>query len=974
MTRGMLVRSRAFALALAVLLGLAPGVWAQISKGNIYGNLADEQGAIVPGATITLTGATIGTRTTTSAASGDFRFLNLDPGTYKLSVSLSNFATLTRDVKVTVGENVNVGFQMKLSAVQETVTVNADTPVVDSKKTGTGTTLDREELAMIPTSRDPWAVLRQVPGVMVDRLNQAGSQSGQQSGYTGKGSSQQSSMWVIDGVVVTDPAAAGSSPSYYDFDAFEQVSVTTGGADIKVGSGGVGINLVTKRGTNEFHGGARGFYTNDGLESGNVPSAMQSDPRLHLNGGDGTKGDHVDQIADYGFDIGGPVLKDKLWFWGSYGKQDIRIRKFNQLADKTLLKDLNAKINWQATPNDMFSVFYFNGMKEKFGRSATPTGSVSVGSEDASHTRDQASAYDNPLHGLLKAELNHVFNPSFVGNVKYSYYDQGFSLTPEGGTGGDEFIDRVNSIAHGSSYLVGTVRPAHTVNADFNYFSGSHELKFGFGYRKASVLSTTAPSGNQIRGVLDPTRGRYAIVERESIAGFHGAYTDLYLGDTYTKNRLTVNAGLRFDHQTAENLPTSAKANPLYPEILPALNYDGSPGQDIKWNDISPRLGFTYALTSDHKTQVRGSFAIFTDQLNFADVTDVNPVGTVGQKSFAWTDLNNDNVVQRGELNLARPDILPPVAVTPSTVNAIDPNFKSKRDLELIGGIDHELIPNLQVSLSYTFRRTSRVYYAPYIGVNGTDWIPCESVSSNGFSVPCFDAGPTNAAALDANGFGLLTTNRPDYSRHYKGVEFTALKRLSNKWMGRVAFSYNDWTEHFDGTAGIQDPNPSQFDTYGGLSAGGQDIVTDAKVNGGQLATFSSGSGTVYWIAAKWQLSASGLYQLPAGFDIAANLFARQGFTRPINISVDNAVADTNLAAPLGSSRVPNIYNLDLRLAKNINLSSSKVKLAITADAFNVFNGNTTLRQVDAADSSAFGRVDEIQSPRLVRFGLRLGF
>jgi len=229
MTRGMarmLVRSGALGLALAMLVGLAPGAWAQISKGNIYGTLADEQGAVVPGATVTLTGATIGTRTTTSAATGDFRFLNLDPGTYKLTVALSSFATLTRDVKVTIGENVNVGFQMKLSAMQETVTVNADTPVVDTKKTGTGTTLDREELAMIPSSRDPWAVLRQVPGVMVDRLNQAGSQSGQQSGYVGKGSSQQSSMWVIDGVIVTDPAAAGASPSYYDFDAFEQVSAT----------------------------------------------------------------------------------------------------------------------------------------------------------------------------------------------------------------------------------------------------------------------------------------------------------------------------------------------------------------------------------------------------------------------------------------------------------------------------------------------------------------------------------------------------------------------------------------------------------------------------------------------------------------------------------------------------------------------------------------------------------------------------
>ena len=261
---------RILGLAL-VLLGLASGAMAQVSTGNIYGNVSDASGSTLPGATVTLTGDVIGARTITTSANGDFRFVNLDPGMYKVAADLAGFTTVTREVRVLTGSNVNMSLSMKVAGVEETVVVTAETPVVDTKKTGTGTTLSREELSQIPNSRDPWAVLRQVPGVMVDRLNQAGTQSGQQSGYVGKGSSQMSSMWVLDGVTITDPAAAGASPSYFDFDSFDEVSVTTGGADIKVGTGGVGINLVTKRGTNEFHGGIRGFYTSHKLESSNIP-------------------------------------------------------------------------------------------------------------------------------------------------------------------------------------------------------------------------------------------------------------------------------------------------------------------------------------------------------------------------------------------------------------------------------------------------------------------------------------------------------------------------------------------------------------------------------------------------------------------------------------------------------------------------------------------------------------------------------
>jgi hypothetical protein len=956
-----------------MFLLLTGAAYAQISTGNVYGTLVDESGAVLPGAHVTISGEN-GTQSVVADQAGNFRFLNLDNGTYRVTVQLTGFSTLNRDVRVTSGENVNLTFNMKVTKFEDAVTISAETPVVDTKKTGTGTTIDHEELSEVPNSRDPWAVLRQVPGVLVDRLNQAGTQSGQQSGYSGKGSSQQSSMWVLDGVVITDPGASGASPFYYNFDDFDEVTVTTGGADIRVASGGVGINIVTKRGTNNFHGGARGFFTDDSLQSSNVPSSLIHDPRLHGS----TKADHARQIGDYGAELGGPLVKDKLWFYGSYGHQDIRILKFNQVPDKTILNDYSGKLNWQASPNDMVSAFYYNGVKEKYGRpvdNAAPplSESLAVGQEDASHTRNQAQAYDGPLHGFFKGEWNHVFSPQFLGNVKYAYLDSGFTLAPVGGAGGSETVDLVNSIAHGSSATVGTVRPTHNVTADFNYFAGHHELKFGFGYRKVSITSTDSPSGNQLLGVISPVKGAYAVVERGSVTGFHGSLTDFYVGDTYAKDRLTINAGARFDHQTAANSATSAAANASFPNVLPALSYDGAPTQTIKFSDISPRLGITSALDDSRKTVARGSFAIFTDQINPADVSDINPVGVVGGQTYRWNDLNGDGFVQPNEVDLSTPNIVPPVGITPSTVNQIDPNLKARRDLEVIVGIDREVAPNFMVSANYTFRRTTNNYYSPFVGVNGTDWVPCAPTVAHGFTAPCQDLGAANLASILQNGFGYVLTNRPDYSRHYSGAELTAVKRLSNKWLGRVSFSYNDWTEYFGSSAGIQDPNPTLFDTYGGTSAGSNEAFTDAKVNGGQLGDYSAASGNAYWISAKWQLSADALYQLPQGFEIAGNLFARQGYIRPFNAASNNTFGENVLVAPIGDNRLPNIWNLDLRLSKNFAIGGT-ARLILTADAFNVFNSSTTLRMTDAVDSAVFSRINEIMNPRLFRFGLRLTF
>src|SRR5207245_10916584 len=164
---------------------------------------------------------------------------------------------------------VNVGIPVPLTVgcLAETVLVTGASPVVDTEKGGTSPTLTTAELEGTPQSKDPWATLKTVPGVIVDRVNVGGNESGQQSGFIGKGSLFSDTMWNLDGVVITDTTSGGASSSYFDFDAFDEVAVNTGGNDLKVQTGGIGINFVTRRGTNRFKGFVRYEISDKNLES-----------------------------------------------------------------------------------------------------------------------------------------------------------------------------------------------------------------------------------------------------------------------------------------------------------------------------------------------------------------------------------------------------------------------------------------------------------------------------------------------------------------------------------------------------------------------------------------------------------------------------------------------------------------------------------------------------------------------------------
>ncbi len=971
------MKGRVFASLLAVfaIVALAWPASAQLQRGAIYGTVVDNTGAVLPGVTVTLTSNVSAPQNAVSGSQGEFRFGELDPGTYTITASLQGFAPFKREnVIVNVGSNIQLPIQLALAGVQQSVTVTAATPVLNEREHGNTTTFGDAVINDVPTARDPWVLLQQVPGVLVDRVNVGGSESGQQSTFSARGDNGNNTMWNIDGVTVTDVAAIGASPTYYNFDVFQEAQFTTGATDPRSQTGALGINLVTKRGTNDFHGLGRYFFDNHSLQTTNLPAGLTPCPPGVSVGVGCYSGNRINQIADYGGDVGGPILKNKLWFWGSLSRNDIRQFAITGASDNTRLDTASAKIDFQGTSANHFDFFYYRGNKVKAGRNA----SVARPPET---TWNQAGPTD-----IYKFEDTHTFGQHLLLSGRYAHVTFGFALTPQGGLNTPVFLDQ-NSVWHGSYIDVSTNRPQDQGNIDANYFRGAHELKFGFQYRRTPVTSTSQwPLGNFVS--VQPDGSSLVTLTRANAASSNQHDTAAYVGDTISLRRLTLDLALRYDQQKGFNAAADVPANPLAPNVLPAINFPNQPST-FTWNSWSPRVGAT--LRVDDKTNVRASYALFEGQLPAAYLFANNPVQlsgvtyaltTPGATVATPSNIDFSNVISSYGFDPTNPTVL-------TTPNTVDPNLKPQRTHSVIVALDREVIANFALSTSFGWSRINNVIWQTYPGLTTADFVQAGTigtvqtaqgpVTSN---TPFFELAP--GLSLPP---GSLLTNRAGYHQRYWNWDITATKRLSNRWMARAYLTVDNDQEYFDNPAlAIQDPTALAITGAGSAGAGtrSQPEFTQVtfvmpNVNGGIVTNWggnASGNKQDVYMQAKWSYSVMGLYQFPFGINASGTVYGHQGYPNPLYLIVNRGPLGNRspvLVNPdLNATRDPNVHLMDLRAEKAFTYRG--VGAIFSVDAFNVFNSNTALQVQRNILASTFGQPREIISPRVFRVGVRFQF
>jgi hypothetical protein len=986
----MTFRKTLVASALMLVLG-ASAALAQQQTGEIYGRATDNTGAVLPGATVTVAGpALIQPRVAVTSETGTYRVPELPIGTYSVTFELAGFRSLSlQDIRVTIGFRAQVNGALELSTVQETVTVTGASPLVDTRETGTKSTFDLETLQNIPSARDPWVMLERTPGIFMDRANVGGNQSGQQSGYISRGATSTNNKWSIDGVDITDMAATGASPIYYDFDMLEEMQVTTGGADASQQTGGVGINLVTKSGTDRFKGNGRFLVTDQELQGDNITDELRI-----AGAGSGAP---IQNIRDYGFDVGGPIARGKVWYWGSYGTQDIKtgvLGFYKNTAtcrpggaalnprttdtatlrscletDLTTLNNYNWKITAVPFANNRFNFQNTWAEKVRNARDASDLRPIETAwRQKAVDSSFGTFGWITGPSPFWKAADQHVINDRMLVDVMWSHLGNNFALDLQ-----DPSLYEVQPRLETTTGLWGRsfnasifMRPTNSLDVVSSYFlpatmGGDHSFKFGYRWRSAHSTSINH-RGGFIEARFTNGVANSADIYRDQYSESHLDTQAFYVQDTFTRNRFTLNVGFRVDRQDDAASPGLVPENPFFPQLMPSVDF---PGVDagIVWTDFSPRVGATYDLQGDGRTVVSSSYATYFGQMSPGQLSNqLAATGAVFVR-YPWTDVNGDEFVQPSEVNTSVPFLNKSNAYDPANpTNAfapavIDPNIKNDRTREFIVGFDRQMGSQMTFGASYIWRKYDQFTWTDRLNWDSSNY---RAVTFTPTTCPAGARCETVTYFEPTSQLPSATqfTNRDGLYRDFNGFEVTLSKRMANRWSMNASYAYNDAVETFE-TSALEDPT----------------CVQNVCPGSNQYAPESAGSGIGnVFQNSKWLVKLNGRVQLPYDFNFAANMLSRQGFPFPQSILTPNRANGGGTAQvmldPMGEQRYDNMLTMDLRLDRTFRFGS--VTLIPALDVFNLTNSNTVLAQNRQQAAANANVISGIMPPRVARVGVSL--
>jgi hypothetical protein len=984
------MKRKATLVAALLALVMSSSAFAQQQTGEIFGRLADTSGAVLPGATVTVAGpALIQPRVVTTSETGSYRVPELPIGTYSVTFELPGFRTVVmQDIRITIGFRAQVNGELELSTVQETVTVTGESPLVDTRETGTKTAFDLGALQDIPSARDPWVMLERTPGITMDRANIGGNQSGQQSTFISRGAAGGNNKWSVDGVDITDMSATGASPMYYDFDMLEEMQVTTGGADVTQQTGGVGINLVTRSGTDRFRGSGRFYVTDQKFQADNVTDEARA-------GGVGA-GAPIQNIQDRGFEVGGPIVRGRAWYWGSYGSQDIKVGVVGFYKNNPTCRPGGTGLNPRTTPTDVLrdcletdlttlnnynwkiTLVPFNNNRFNFQN----TWAEKVrNARDASDLRPIETAWKQAAvdsafgtFGWLtgptpfwKASDQHVLSDRWVVDAIWSHVGNNFTLdlqSPDLYEVQPSF--EITTSRWGRSYNASIfMRPTNSFDLTSNYFlpgtlGGDHAFKVGYRWRSAHSTSINHRGGfiearfrNGVASEADIYRDQYS----ESHLNTHA----FWLQDTYTRGRLTFNLGFRYDIQDDEAVAARVPENPVFPDLMPAIDFPGADA-GVTWKDFSPRVGMTYDIQGDGRSVMSASFASYYGQMAPGQLSGVLAATGAVFVRFPWADANGDGFVQRNEVNITGQPLSRSAAYDPAnpgnfnTAGTVDPNVKNDRTREFIVGFDRQLNNVMAVGASYIWRKYDRFFWNDRI-----NW-----TSANYRAVTTTPTGCPAGARCESYTYyepstplpsPYIYTNVPDRWRDFNGFELTFQKRMADRWSMNASYAFNDAVDVWDSPNSYEDP------TCTITSCPGEQIY--APEAGG------SGIDNVF-INAKWLVKLSGVYQAPLGINVALSYNGRQGYPFPQAIRTPSransgGTADVHLDE-LGSTRQPNYHQFDFRVDKRFTFGGVTIRPSM--DIFNLPNSSTVLARRRLQAASNANEISGINAPRVARFGV----
>jgi hypothetical protein len=661
------------ALRILAVLMFALSLSAQPQTGLVQGKIVDKDGKPLAAVKVTLSRPQAADLKAKTGPSGIFRFPSVFPGAdYTVRAELADFKTASRsNVTVRIGGSSTVDLVLEAGKPEEQTVYASAFPTIDLKRVARRSEFGRTELQILPTARDPWEILRLIPAVMLDRENVGGSESTEPASVVAMGdaSNGANNVWILDGVDVSDPSDLGQSTISFDFDAVDTISVTTGGADTTIPTSGITVNLLNSRGGNKTGGAARFYLTDKAFQASNITPEIKSQGVANTN--------RIEQIKDYGVNVGGPIFKNRIWWWGSYGVQDIYNYTIYNIKDQALISNYSLKLDAHAFAGNRFEALYMASSRARYGTNSSPAA-------PEGYTQSGRYSLGNPI---FKLQDEQTIGNDFYLSLKFFANKTGTNIRPAV----DE--DLLNPVvmdvangnyvpfteAYGRSWDSSSVlqsRKEFQLSASLfrdSLFGASHEFRAGLGVSdragtsQAGVFQNFEVLRNFVDPLIDlgegmvapPADYQYIRIGRDSRDRPRLNHASFYLQDTISKRRFTMTLGLRYDRQAPSTdaytitavLPYSdswkavfgSEAMGAVDSSLPALSVNAIDAK-YRWSNWSPRLGLSWDVKGDGRTVVKLSLAQYGDLMS-AGAHTIKPLGLGGGVNFWWKDTDGNGLV-----------------------------------------------------------------------------------------------------------------------------------------------------------------------------------------------------------------------------------------------------------------------------------------------------------------------------------------
>jgi outer membrane receptor for Fe3+-dicitrate len=916
-------------LTCLVLVLLPVTSYAQIASG-ISGTVRDASGGVLPGVAVEVASPVLieGSRVTVTDVNGQYQITDLRPGDYTVTFTLPGFRSVRREgIRLTAAFTATINADLQVGAIEESITVTGESPLVDIRNSVSQSVMDREALDTIPTGKDPFAVGQLIPGVTTNTPDVGGTQIMQQPTLQVHGSAAQDDVFMVDNVQIQHMGFGGNQTGFYFNDGLmEEITYQTSSLPAEAPVGGVQINMIPRSGGNTFNGTFFGTGANGSMQSDNSDDELEASGFIARN--------RVKSVYDVNATFGGPIRRDRLWFFATYrvwSANNYLANTFdsqgNQSVDDQRIQDGTVRLTWQAARQHKLAVHYDRSAKWRGHR---PNNWIGASINEPLSSVEQTTQlnyigevkWSSPISNRLLAEF-----AVFTMPVNYS-----LKFQEEADPDAIATFDQVRSVFMG-------VSPRQDINgarmftyAGFMaYVTGAHNLKVGMQVRTGWSEENFETRGDIVQIVSNGVPQSVRLVNTPSGHKESGTNLGVYVQDSWTLGRLTINPGVRFERFQMSIPAQSAGAG----RWVPARDF---PEQSdiVDWKTLSPRFGFAWDLTGDGRTAVKGGISRY-DRL-----AGVNLVQPLNQRNIAfqtcpWSDINSDFRAQENEIAFARCT----GSLQPSLGN-VDPDLKRPYQWEFNAMVQRQIGSRTAVMAGYYFRR----FWDLYTTVN--DAVPPTSYSPVTITNPLTNE-PLTVYNQDPATRGMVRNvlkTIPDLKQRYHGVEFQVHTRMQR---ATVFAGLTIGANRGDQDSGDMNNPNVRINNYGAVG-----------------------------FDAPYQIRAGFNYRLPADVQLSGSIREQSGLPETRTYPVTTAqvpgltqVTQNVQVAERGEYRFPWVNIVDLRVTRTF--ASGGMRFEPIVDLFNIFNNNAVTNAVQTV-GPALGRPSAIVMGRLLRLGARMTF